>query len=126
MSIQDLLKDLQKNYLSTLPDKVVLIENLWKTNKLDLLETEYHKLKGTGRTYGLAEITLVGAALERLCELNPQVLDRAVPLSLVVLNRIREQRNSGQVPNLDNDSDFSILVAMVEDATQATSLRTKS
>jgi HPt (histidine-containing phosphotransfer) domain-containing protein len=114
VSIHALLAELQKNYLAALPEKVTLIEDLWKDGKLDLLRTEYHKLKGTGRTYGLPEITQIGAALERLCESAKAELVRAVPMSTKLLRRIGDQRTKGETPVLDHDPDFQAIVAMVE------------
>lgn len=113
MSLQALLAELQKNYLASMPDKIAALQNLWSAKQLDLLETEYHKLKGTGRTYGLPEITQLGAALERLCEAAPQTLPEAVPISIRLLEKIRVQRVAGETPDLDGEPEFKIIVTMV-------------
>ncbi len=116
MSIQDLLAELQKNYLASMPDKMKTIETLMKAGKTDLLRTEFHKLKGTGRTYGLPEISQLGAAVERLCEIDRPVLSQAVPLALTLMERSRAARVKGLTPTFDIDTDYLQIMAMVEDA----------
>jgi HPt (histidine-containing phosphotransfer) domain-containing protein len=116
LSIQDLLAELQKNYLASMPDKMKTIETLMKAGKTDLLRTEFHKLKGTGRTYGLPEISQLGAAVERLCEIDRPVLSQAVPLALTLMERSRAARVKGLTPTFDIDTDYLQIMAMVEDA----------
>ena len=95
-------------------DKIALIDSLLKINDLAKLETEYHKLKGTGRTYGLPEFTQLGATLERICELDPSSLKVAVPLSLSLMSRMRDARvQDGSCLNLDTEPDFQVLLKMV-------------
>lgn len=108
-SIQDILAELRVSYIAAMPDKITAINALWKSNELKLLKTEFHKLKGTGRTYGLPEITQVGEAMERLCEGPLDVLNQTVPLSLRLLERIRTQRTNGEIPDLDKEGDFQVI-----------------
>jgi HPt (histidine-containing phosphotransfer) domain-containing protein len=121
MSLKEVLAELQRNYLQAIPDKIILIETLYKNRQYDLLETEYHKLKGTGRTYGLPEVTLLGAALERLCETDRERLQVAVPLSLKLLHWVREKRVSGEAPTIESESDFRQILTLVESADRAAS-----
>ncbi len=115
MSIQDVLAGLQKTYLASMPDKITLIETLFKSNDLERLETEYHKLKGTGRTYGLPEFTQLGATLERICEVKPLSLGEAVPLSISLMHRMRDARvQGGLCLSLDNEPDFQILMEIIK------------
>ena len=114
MSIQDVLAGLQKTYLASMPDKATLIEALFKSGDLEKLETEYHKLKGTGRTYGLPEFTQLGATLERICEIDPDSLPKAVPLSLNLMTRMCDARVQGLSVSLDAEADFQTLVKIVE------------
>ena len=114
MSIQEVLAGLQKTYLASMPEKIGLIESLFKLGDLEKLETEYHKLKGTGRTYGLPEFTDLGAALERICEIAPDTLAIAVPLSLNLMTRMRDARAQGRSVQLDGEPDFQTLVKIIE------------
>lgn len=119
-SLKDVLAVLQKNYLASMPEKIQNIEVLWKDRKLELLKTDYHKLKGTGRTYGLPEVTALGAALERLCEIDQSSLERAVPMSLKLMKLIHQTRLNGVAVDLDQEPDFKTIVAMVEAADRKT------
>jgi len=120
-SLKDVLAGLQKAYLASMPEKIQNLELLWNKRQLDLLKTDYHKLKGTGRTYGFPEITSLGAAMERLCEIDQPSLERAVPISLKLMNRIRDTRAAGQALDLDQEPDFKTIVTMVEKADSKTS-----
>ncbi|MES2965009.1 MAG: Hpt domain-containing protein [Bdellovibrionota bacterium] len=115
-SLKDVLAGLQKSYLASMPEKIRNLEVLWSDRKLDLLKTDYHKLKGTGRTYGFPEITALGAAMERLCEIDQPSLERAVPISLKLMTRIGDLRAKGQALDLDQEPEFKTIVTMVEAA----------
>lgn len=119
MSLQDILAELQKTYLASLPEKITTLETLWSERKLVLLKTEYHKLKGTGRTYGFPEISQIGEALERLCEGDSEVLAQAVPLSTRLITRVLELRLQGKAMDLENEADFRTLVVWVTAMPQA-------
>ena len=109
MSLEQLLAELRESYVASLPQKIEKIEQLWSARELKLLETEYHKLKGTGRTYGLPEISQLGGVMEQICETAPELLTNAVPLSLQLLAWIRRQRDDGQPPTIDSHADFQAL-----------------
>jgi HPt (histidine-containing phosphotransfer) domain-containing protein len=113
MSLKELLAELQKDYLASFPDKIANLRKLFLADQLDDLQTEYHKLKGTGRTYGVPEVSQLGGALERLCQEDPDSLPSAVPLSLAVLERIRISRAKDMPLNLDDDRDFQTIIEMV-------------
>lgn len=113
-SLQDILAGLQKTYLAALPEKIANIEQLHKSGDREKLVTEYHKLKGTGRTYGLPEFTQIGEILERICLKDPASLPHAVPLSITLLTRSRDARVQGGHLALDNEPDFQKLVKIVE------------
>lgn len=97
-----------------MPEKISLIESLHSAGDLEKLETEYHKLKGTGRTYGLPEFTQVGATLERICDVAPEALPQAVPLSLSLMARMRDARVQGTSVVIEAEPDFQTLVKIVE------------
>ena len=119
-SLKDVLAGLQKSYLASMPEKIRNLETLWADRKIELLKTDYHKLKGTGRTYGFPEITALGAAMERLCEIDQSSLERAVPISVKLMKRIGELRANGQALDLDQEPDFKSIVSWVEAADRKT------
>ena len=113
-SLQEILAGLQKSYLASMPDKITLIEALWQAKDFEKLETEYHKLKGTGRTYGLPEFTQLGEILERICMTDSKSLPQAVPFSLSLLSRMRNARVQGTSITLDDEPEFQLLVKLVD------------
>lgn len=106
-SLEEVLAGLQKSYLASLPEKIANIDSLWRAGEMEKLRTDYHKLKGTGRTYGLPEVSKLGEALERLCDKgDQQALARAVPLSLTLLKAIGDSRADGQELVLEQKDEF--------------------
>ena len=111
--ITEIIKELQKTYLASLPGKITALRELWQKGETKLLKTDYHKLKGTGRTYGLPEVTLIGEVLERICLLeNRDLLNEAVPLSLELLHEIGVERRAGRTPHLEGHPKFERVLAL--------------
>jgi HPt (histidine-containing phosphotransfer) domain-containing protein len=109
MSLEDLLAELKTEYLVSITDKISTIETLWREHQLEELETEFHKMKGTGSTYGLPEISQLGEAMERLCEINRPALAQMVPLAMALLARIQTHRQRGETFVIESDPDFRIV-----------------
>ncbi|MES2854601.1 MAG: Hpt domain-containing protein [Bdellovibrionota bacterium] len=114
MSLQDLLAGLQKTYLASMPEKIARIETLFSAKSFDELESEYHKLKGTGRTYGIPEVTQLGAAMERLCDTHAEHLGQMVPVSVQLIKAITESRIAGNAFDLDSNADFKKIIDLIE------------
>ncbi|MCM2282125.1 MAG: Hpt domain-containing protein [Bdellovibrionaceae bacterium] len=110
--LKEILEGLKREYLKNMPDKLALIAKLWKASEIDLLETEFHKLKGTGKTYGLPEISELGLLAEELCTTEPPTRDRAVELALNILTQIHQTRIGGHEFDLHTSSDFLELSQM--------------
>ena len=62
--LKQLLQELKTEYIAALPSKINYLQEVADSNNLTLLISEYHKLKGTGKTYGLPEVSVVAALLE--------------------------------------------------------------
>lgn len=116
MSLKNVLAGLQKDYIASIPEKMASISHHWQTGKLLDLQSDYHKMKGTGRTYGIPEITQLGAAMEALCLTYRSSLAQTVPLSLAILDRIRTIRERGEQFEIDNDPDFQEISRLVKNA----------
>ncbi len=130
MSLKDLLAELQKEYLATFPEKTAAIERFWRESKLEDLESEFHKIKGTGRTYGLPEVSLLGELMEKLCQarthensdpLQTEALEHlktAIPLAAAILERIRQSRAQGSGLTLEEDPDYQALTRLLTAASK--------
>ena len=66
-----LFKELKKEYIESLPKKFTILQNLLNDKNYIGLEEEFHKYKGSGKTYGLPEVTLVCEIGEKLALREP-------------------------------------------------------
>lgn len=104
--IEDLLKALREEYLESIPAKVTLIREQVAAGKTSDLRDSYHKLKGTGRTYGLPEISELAEICEILCrDGHPQAHQAALD-GAALLHDIHAARQKGESLKLDTDARF--------------------
>lgn len=123
MSLDDVLAELRKTYLEALPGRADLIETLFKNRQYAEVETEFHKLKGTGKTYGLPEVTSIGEVAERLCEYGSTSAEESVPAALNALRKVTKARTNGTVLDLTSDPDFLYLSELAREIHETTSGR---
>ena len=109
MIIEDLMKQLKLDYIETLPEKRGRIALLFQKNQLEELETEFHKMKGTGKTYGLPEVSLLGELLEKICMQAPGALTEAIPVCLKFIDEIFKFRKLDQAFLIEDSDDFQKL-----------------
>jgi HPt (histidine-containing phosphotransfer) domain-containing protein len=88
MSFEKMMAELQLDYLKNLPQKIAEIEAHFSTGDLELLRNDFHKIKGTGKTYGLPLISEIGLVMESLCKAKSTRLGEALPLALSALRQI--------------------------------------
>lgn len=101
MSFDDLLKSLHQDYLKSIPDKILLIAEQVKAQDTSNVRESFHKLKGTGKTYGFPEVSELAAMVESICIVQPNVGLDAASKALDVLSDIYHTRQ--------NRSDYSLL-----------------
>lgn len=105
--LQELMAELQTEYFSSFIEKFQRIEELHKNNDWQGLELEFHKLKGTGTTYGAPEVTAACAQLERLFrEQKKHHFNSLVPMALTLLQKIHDKYVSNQPFDLEHDPDY--------------------
>lgn len=101
-----LLNELKQDYLSKLPERIVLLKQLTEQKDWSKLEQEYHKLKGTGKTYGMPEISSVCLKMEALAQqgagLDLEIFHQAVTL----IEKIHAAYRRGETFDLQSD-DFA-------------------
>ena len=108
--LKQILENLKRDYLANLPPRIQQMEELWLKSEHKLLKTEFHKLKGTGKTYGLPEISELGLVAEELCMTDAR--GQAVPVILELLRKIHATRTSGKEFNLAGTTEFKSLTAL--------------
>ncbi len=88
--LSSILQELKQDYLKSLPVKIKLLKELTSEQNWEKLAVEYHKLKGTGKTYGFPEVSIVCEKMEIFAK-QPEsrkiiLFDQAV----VLLSRLYE------------------------------------
>lgn len=82
MSYEEMMIELRKEYLETFNEKIHRISSHLAKGLIDEIELEFHKMKGTGSTYGLPEISNIGQLMENMCREKPQSLQKALPKAI--------------------------------------------
>ena len=107
----DLMEELRTEYLESFEEKYKIIKDFFAKQDWYSLELEYHKLKGTGSTYGAPEVTAVCQKMEYICKHKPGNLEELIHQSIVVLNKIKE-KYLAQVPfDLETSPEFKNISA---------------
>lgn len=116
MNLEEMIKTLQQEYLAGLPEKISQIEKIIQSKETAAMRDCFHKLKGTGSTYGLPEVSELGQAVEEVCIQRPASAAEAATLGVVLLREIYQSRQR-QVPfNVSADSRFATLHKLLQKA----------
>lgn len=98
-----MLQEMRQDYLQVLPARIAKIRKLTDQGDWKSVNDEYHKLKGTGKTYGFAEISTLCKILESL-SMNPPVNDVQLFNDAVhLLERMHQTYLKNQPFLLEND-----------------------
>ncbi len=62
------LEELKQDYVYSLPEKMLSLEQCWKNDDLDGLRMLTHKIAGSAASFGLPEISFAARTLESLCK----------------------------------------------------------
>lgn len=107
MSFQEMMEQLKKEYIQALPNRVDEIRRKLTAIDTSSLREDFHKLKGTGKTYGVPEITLLAEVVERICAGKPkEVVGAVVPEALDLLSLIHDHRTSQRSFDIELDERF--------------------
>lgn len=106
--LKNVLDDLKTDYLKSLPAKIDKLKQLSSSKNWSELSEEYHKLKGTGKTYGFPEITLICEHMEKLIikkdnALNNSLNDNPFTLAPKILERLLRAYERQEKYDLLND-----------------------
>lgn len=111
MTFDDMMDELRQEYVASLPSKILTIEEHFAAQDIPELQNDFHKLKGTGKTYGLPEVSELGMAMENICKTKPDQLAESFPLAIKLLKRIYDERLSGKAVDLSTQPEFSSIRA---------------
>ncbi len=115
MSFDDLLKSLQADYLNSIPSKIETIRGQITNAGVSDLRESFHKLKGTGRTYGIPEISEMSAAIEQVClQKSADDAIKACTLGLIVLQAVYDARFAKREYALAQDPNFQLIGKLLQ------------
>lgn len=112
MSFDELLKNLQRDYLHSLPEKISTIQAQIQEGDAVVLRTSFHKLKGTGKTYGIPEISELAAHVETICQGQPEKAAPAAREAILILRDIHSARENNLEFKLGSDPRFKRIRAL--------------
>ncbi|MCE3011123.1 MAG: Hpt domain-containing protein [Proteobacteria bacterium] len=110
--LQIVLKELKAEYLLSLPQKIQEL-SFW-TNQEDYkaLEDAYHKLKGTGKTYGFPEISVLAEQMEHLAVRNLSQKKLYFEKALIVMEKLKTSYEKNERFSLETDPEARTLLAL--------------
>ena len=114
MSIEDMLKGLREEYLQELPEKISDIEMVIESEDREDLHQCFHKLKGTGMTYGIPEISTLCASVEEIIEKDFDQGLKSSQVATMLLRKIHDSRVKGQPFDLETDLDFQKILSQTQ------------
>lgn len=106
MNFDNLLTQLRFEYVSSLPEKIQIIRHFYNSGDALGVKEVFHKLKGTGATYGVPEISVIGETLEQYCKSRPQEMKAAIPDALDLLGMVHTARIKNEEFNVTADPRF--------------------
>ena len=108
-SFEQMMAELLAEYLASVPQKVNDINQHLNANDAKALREDFHKLKGTGKTYGVAEISEMAEVVEKLCLNKPDVAVQAATLGVKLLQLIQASRLKKVPFDISSHPDFLAL-----------------
>lgn len=106
MSLEKIMKELKQEYLQDLPQRILSLQQSFSTQDYIFIREEFHKLKGTGKTYGIPEISILAEAIEHICVNAPKNIPAAFPPALKLLQNIHQSRSQNLALNLELTQEF--------------------
>ena len=103
---ESMMLELKQEYISEIPMKLEEIRSHLNANDIVTLQDDFHKLKGTGKTYGIPEISALGEVTETICRENPDQAMEAILKALDILDRIHQNRADSKAYPINSDDCF--------------------
>lgn len=88
---KEVMAELRTEYLEGFEEKFKTINQFFADKDWYSLELEYHKLKGTGSTYGVPEVSTLCEIVERICRENKEIGQELLDQSIELLSKIRDK-----------------------------------
>ena len=109
MSMDDLLRELQLEYIQSIPEKKAELTQYLELKDVDNLINCFHKLKGSGKTYGLDEVSILGQFFESWMREHKEKVLPFIATAVEILDRIYTYRKESKPYHLHEDPGFQKL-----------------
>lgn len=116
MSLDEVMKELRVEYIASIESKFSMFRELAKLRRAQDLQDEFHKLKGTGSTYGISQISSLGEMVESLFIKSPRAGLTELENILVLLEKIIEHHRSGADYDLQEQPEWRHLKELLKTA----------
>ena len=113
MSMEEVLKELQKEYISELPEKIKAIHQAYEAQDFAKVTECFHKIKGSGKTYAVEELSEIGRVLEEVCLKYRGHLGWAVPKAIYFMQQVYTYRLADKTYNPAGNEDFQKLLDLI-------------
>ena len=104
-----MMNQLKLEYLSAMPERLEKISTSLENKDWTSLIEEFHKLKGTGKTYGFPEVSQLGELVEDLLNTKGSKNEKLVIFALDILKDIYHERNQQRELDLFSDKRFQTI-----------------
>lgn len=109
MTLNDLMAELQQEYIQSFPAKIADIEAYIQVQDISNLINSFHKLKGSGKTYGIPEISELGERFEFLYKNKGLAALPFAKTAVLIIQKIHHARLQGKPYILAEDEHFASL-----------------
>ncbi len=113
MNFEKMMQELQAEYLAAMPQKFIDINEHIAKKDIAILREDFHKLKGTGKTYGMPEISELGEVIEKICLNNKDQALQAASTGLRLLAAIHKVRLAKKPFALQENPEFLAIKKLV-------------
>lgn len=98
-----MMAELQADYLKSFPDKIAAFNKYFSEQNWSSLELEFHKLKGTGKTYGIPEVSTLCQKMEDICRDKVDKIPATFHQAIEILEAIEQAYCKSEDFDLEGD-----------------------
>lgn len=110
----ELLRELQGEYIKTFDEKIHDLSHSLECADFDSLESQFHKLAGSGTTYGMPEISKLSRGMENYLKESPKKEFEVVSQAIEILKGIFADRKAGKIYDLDSQPFIKVIQNYLE------------
>ncbi len=104
-----MMQELRDEYLASFQEKFQLMKGFLEGGDWYSLELEFHKLKGTGTTYGVPEVSELCEKMEHVCRESGHLKEVDLNKAIQILTKIKAKYAKGQEYEMSSDPHFQDL-----------------